>query len=166
MTKIIHDSEIRAEGQQKITACAFIHHDFDGVTKVFLPKRAETKKFLPGVYEMPGGHIDFGEDMIEGLKREVKEEIEMDIRVGDPFDAVAYVNEVKGSHSIQVSYFAQFVASIENIKVHPEDHSGYKWFSEDELSEVIVNNRKEDDPEIATIRKGFHLLKGGKLKFQ
>ena len=73
MTKISHDSETPAVNQQVITACAFIHHNFDGVEKLFWPKRADTKKFLPGVYELPGGHIDFGEDIVEGLRREIKE---------------------------------------------------------------------------------------------
>ena len=63
MAKISHDSETPAHGQQVISACAFIHHNFDGVEKVFLPKRANTKKFLPGIYELPGGHLDFGEDI-------------------------------------------------------------------------------------------------------
>ncbi len=57
--KMAHDSETQAYGEQVITACAFIHHSFDGVTKVFLPKRAATKKFLPGVHELPGGFSPF-----------------------------------------------------------------------------------------------------------
>ena len=85
--KTVHDSETLAEGKQVITACAFIHHNFDGVEKVFLPKRADTKKFLPGVYELPGGHIDFGEELVEGLKREIEEEFDIQINVGDPFYA-------------------------------------------------------------------------------
>ncbi len=93
--KISHDSETPAHGQQVITVCAFIHHDFDGTRKVFLPKRAETKKFLPGVYELPGGHIDYGEDIIAGLKREIMEEMGIKIRVGDPFAAFTYLNEIK-----------------------------------------------------------------------
>lgn len=55
MSKIAHDSETPAHGKQAITACAFIHTNVDGIEKVFLPKRADTKKFLPGVYELPGG---------------------------------------------------------------------------------------------------------------
>lgn len=47
-----HDSEVPAHGQQVITACAFIHHTFDGVIKVFLPKRASTKKFLPNFFRI------------------------------------------------------------------------------------------------------------------
>ena len=85
MTNTSHDSETLADGQQVITACAFIHRQIDGVEKVFLPKRADTKKFLPSVYELPGGHIDFGEDPITGLKREIDEEFGMEVEVGDPF---------------------------------------------------------------------------------
>jgi len=57
MPKTTHDSERPAEVRQVISACAFIHHDFDGVKKLFLPRRAATKKFLSGLFELPGGHI-------------------------------------------------------------------------------------------------------------
>ena len=52
MAKTFHDSETPAQGQQVITACAFIHKSFEGTEKVFLPKRAATEKFLPGVYDI------------------------------------------------------------------------------------------------------------------
>jgi hypothetical protein len=64
MTKTIHDSETPAIGKQVFVACAFIHYAFDGIEKVFLAQRAESKKFYPGVFEIPGGHIDFGEEII------------------------------------------------------------------------------------------------------
>ena len=90
-----NDSETLNEGQQVITACAFIHHSFDGVEKVFLPKRADSKKFLPGVYELPGGHIEFGEDPRDGLIREIKEEFNAQIEVKDLFYALPTVTILK-----------------------------------------------------------------------
>jgi 8-oxo-dGTP pyrophosphatase MutT (NUDIX family) len=158
--KISHDSETPARGQQVFTACAFIHHDFDGTTKVFMPKRAATKKFLPNKFELPGGHIDFGEQMEVGLAREVNEEFEKDIVVGDPFAVFTYINEVKGSHSIEVDYFAQFKDGIDGIVLHPEDHSEYCWLSEAELADYL----QEDDEETAAIRRGFALLQGKPLQ--
>lgn len=157
--KKIHDSETPAKGQQVITACAFIHNDFDGVTKVFLPKRAETKKFLPGVHEIPGGHIEFGEDVLDGLRREVREETGMDIQVGDVFSAFTYVNEVKGAHAIQVVYLAQFEGDFKDIKLNLEDHSGFSWVSEDEIDRIRDENDKGEDSEIDSIRKGFKVLR-------
>lgn len=157
MGTISHDSETPAHGKQVITACAFIHHNFDGVEKVFLPKRAATKKFLPNVFELPGGHIDFGEDMVEGLKREVMEEHGMHINVGDPFAVFTYTNEVKGSHSIEVVYFATFIEPIENIKLNPEDHSEFRWASEADLPDL---SQSLSGAEYHNVVRGFELLRG------
>ena len=157
--KKIHDSETLARGQQVITACAFIYHDFGGVIKVFLPKRANTKKFLPGVYELPGGHIDYGEDIEDGLRREIKEEFNMNIEVYEPFYVFTYLNKIKGTHSIEVIYLAKFIDDIDNIKISPEDHSEYVWIAENEINKIIDENKRGDDEEIKAIKKGFLKLK-------
>ena len=165
MTKISSDSETPAFGKQVITACAFIHKKVDGVEKVFLPKRAATKKFLPDVYELPGGHIDFGEDIIDGLKREIREEFQVDIKIGDPFYVFTYKNEVKGSHSIEVDFFATFENPDVNIKLNPGDHSEYRWFAESDIGKIRSKIGNKNDPEVKAIYKGFSLLNGRSLDF-
>lgn len=160
MTKISHDSETLAEGQQVITSCAFIHQNFDGIEKVFLPKRADSKKFLPGVYELPGGHIDFNEQPVVGLKREILEEFSMEIKVGDPFFVFTYTNKVKRSHSIEVIYFATFISKLDNMTINLEDHSRYGWFAEEELINATTEGKDLDDIEFQAMQKGFELLRG------
>ena len=163
MTKTIHDSETPAVGKQVIVACVFIHHNFNGVEKVFLAQRAMSKKFFPGVYELPGGHVDFGEDIITGLKREVKEELGKDVMVGDPFSVFTYMNEVKGAHSIEVCYFAQFEGKLDDVRLESADHMAYGWFAENEESTFAVN-REPGDKELDVMRRGFALLKGETLR--
>lgn len=165
MTHTSHDSETLAEGQQVITACAFIHQKFDGIEKIFLPKRADTKKFLPGVYELPGGHIDFDEQPVAGLKREIDEEFGMKIEVGDPFYVFTYTNKVKRSHSIEIIYFASFKTKLDNIALNPEDHSDYGWFAENELINATTDGKGLDDIEFQAMQKGFALLRGESLQF-
>lgn len=156
--KITHDSEVPAENQQVITAAAFISHDFDGLKKVFLPKRAATKKFLPNVFELPGGHIDFGEDIETGLKREIYKEFQKKIKVGDPFYVFTYMNHIKKSHSIEIVYFAHFIGSIHDIVLNPEDHSEYIWADKQEAISLYLE-KGEDDLELPAIQKGFQLLR-------
>lgn len=165
-----HDSETPAEGQQVITVCAFIWHEFDGVKKVFLPMRAKTKKFLPGVYELPGGHIEFGEEIKTGLAREIREEFGMSVVVGDIFYAHDYTNLVKKSHSVEMIYFVQFADDISRITINPEDHSEYGWFDNAEVQTIVAKNREVTltsdslevesmtDPEVAAMLRGFKLL--------
>lgn len=160
-----HDSETPAKGLQVITACAFIHKDFAGVEKAFLPKRSNNRKFLPGVFEIPGGHIEFGEDIVKGLKREIKEETKKEITVGDSFFTFTYKNDIKGSHSIEVIFFATFKEDSQEIKLDPEKHSEYRWFSENDLGKIINKTKNEDDPEILALKKGFTLLSGSHLDF-
>lgn len=166
MTKTAHDSEIAAHGQQVITACALIHRRINGVFHIFLAKRAATKKFLPGVYEIPGGHIDFGESIVDGLKREIFEEFEVDISVGDPFFAFDYTNEIKGSHSAEIIYFATLKSSPESIVLHPEDHESSIWISKDQLPTLYTENKGSDDIEFQAILRAFELLEGDSLRFE
>ena len=161
--KTSHDSETLKEGQQVFTACAFIHQTFDGVEKVFLPKRADTKKFLPGVFELPGGHVDYAEEMVPGLQREVHEEFGMQITVGDPFAVFTYENAIKKSHSIEVVYFARFTDPIEQIQLSPEDHSEYVWVAEHELHTIYTAGKDQEDDEMRAIKRGFALLRGEPL---
>lgn len=176
MSKISHDCETPAQGQQVISAVAVMHRLVDGVIEIFLPKRALTKKFLPGVYEMPGGHTDFGEDIKEGLRREIKEEFEMDSEIGDPFASFTYLNKIKGSHSVEVVFFAKFIGDIINIRINPEDHETYGWFSRDYLMNNLdvmrPKNEKDatgvgrivaEDQEIKSILKAFDILEGKPL---
>ncbi len=162
MNKTSHDSETPAQGQQVITACAFIHRKVGGIDKVFLPKRADTKKFLPGKYEIPGGHIDYAEDIQAGLIREVKEELGVEVQLGDPFAVFTYTNEVKGSHSIEVVYFAKLLSEPASITIDQDDHSTFGWFTE---AEAVTLNGNNEDQEVAVIRKGFALLRGESLQF-
>jgi 8-oxo-dGTP pyrophosphatase MutT (NUDIX family) len=155
MPKTQHDSETAAKGQQVITVCAFIYKKENGEIYLFSPKRAATKKFLPGVYELPGGHIDYGEDLVQGLKREIKEEFNMDIKVGDCFYAFTYLNKVKGSHSVEILFFAQFTSPETQLKLDPEDHSEFKWMSRQDYEKL---RGEKNDPEYKAVIKGFEIL--------
>ncbi len=75
------------------------------------------------------------------------------------------MNEVKGSHSVEVIYFATFVSPIENIQINPEDHSRFEWIEENSLEKIYTENKRGDDPEIKALRKGFALLSGKSLEF-
>lgn len=90
-----------------------------------MQKERRQKKFLPGKFELPGGHIEYGEDIVEGLKREFREEFDLEIVVGDVFYVFTYLNG--NAYSVEVDYFAELADAQMEICLHPEDHFEYRW---------------------------------------
>jgi 8-oxo-dGTP pyrophosphatase MutT (NUDIX family) len=60
---------------------AFIVHD----RKLLLVRKSQSDPNQAGRWEVPGGRMDFGEEVDDHLKREVGEEVGIEIRPGLPF---------------------------------------------------------------------------------
>ncbi len=101
------------------------------------------------------------------------EEFEREISLGDPFAVFTYENQIKGSHTIEVVYYAKFRDPSTGVTIHPEDHSGYDWLSEEEViarkADLVpaehVAHEHDEDPEYLAIIRGFELLRGERLNF-
>ncbi len=136
--------------KQVITACVFLHKD----GKVLIGKRSKTKSFLPGKWELPGGHVEFGETVEECLKRELREEFNMDINLDKLFAEYTYVMNDGKDHVIEVLYFATMKNSNQKIKINKNEIEEYKWIFKDEVDDYF----KDNDDEGNAIRKGFEVL--------
>ena len=139
--------------KQGITAVAFLHHK----GKLLVAKRAATLEFLPGIYELPGGHIEFGESMEEGLAREIKEEFGIDILVGDPFYVFTYTDDDKTKHIIEVVYFALMKDLGQKIHLNSNEHSEYQWIRKIEVEKILM---KQNAREGKAALRGFKTLEG------
>ena len=51
--------------------------------KIFLPKRSSLLKIMPDKYEFPGGKVEENESFKEALKRELYEELSININIDD-----------------------------------------------------------------------------------
>ena len=150
------DSATLAEGQQVITACAAIYREGSSGHEIMVARRALTKKFLPGKFELPGGHIEFGETLVDGLRRELKEELAIDIIVGDVVDAFTYVNKIKRSHSVEIIFFAQLAGGC-LPKINIDDHSEIIWINQDNLH-IVEDENGSSDQEFPFIVRALELL--------
>lgn len=63
--------------------------------KLLLVKKSADDPFHPNEWEVPGGRMEFGEKLDEHIKREVKEEVGLDIIPGEPFAMWTWILEKK-----------------------------------------------------------------------
>lgn len=96
--------------------------------KVFATQRGygECKDF----WEFPGGKIDAGETPEEALCREIKEELDTEIAVGELFTTIDY--DYPTFHITMHCY----LCTIENGSLTLLEHEAAKWLSLDQLDSV------------------------------
>ncbi len=124
---------------QKITAVAFLYNEW----KLFIAKRSEIKKFLPWKYELPWGHIEFGETMDNWLKREMKEEFGIDVIIEKPFYVFTYTNQDNTKHTVEIVYFVKLQQLDQKIILNEDDHSEYRWITKKEITKYFQKNDEE-----------------------
>lgn len=82
-------------------------------------------------WEFPGGKVELGETSQEALIREIKEELDADIVVGDMLTTVEY-----DYPTFHLSMDCFWAALVEGSKMKLLEHEAAKWLAMDELDEV------------------------------
>ncbi len=142
--------------QQKITASLFIQNE----GKVLIVHRSENETFAPGNWELPGGHVEFGETIEDAMIRETREETGLDVGIESPYHAFTYVLGEEEKHYVEIILFAKMIDPNQKIKLNPDEHSEYKWISDaNELKGLPIFYLEKK-----AIEEGFKVLEGSRTK--
>jgi len=134
--------------EQKIVVAGFIVSE----GKVLLAKRPKSKKLAPDKYHLPGGHVEYGEDLKTALKRELQEELGIDVQVDEPLFSFTYQDD--DTHTIGLVCAAEITGSLDVVLNTETDHIA--WVDEGDLSGYL----RTDDHNLRAAQIGFNRIKG------
>lgn len=128
---------------KEVTA-AIIH---DGVNILICQRAADDECGM--LWEFPGGKKETGETLEECIVREIKEELELDIRVIDVFTKSIY--RYNGNEIFFTVYDAEIADGVLRVNVHNavewvtiEKLTGYEFMPADmEFVEKLLDNYKD-----------------------
>ena len=115
----------RKNDMKTIKVVAAVIRDGD---KIFATQRGYGD--LKGGWEFPGGKIEEGETPQEALKREIMEELDTEIEVGELIDTIEY--DYPDFHLSMRCYWCSVVSGDLVLK----EHEDARWLGKDELMDV------------------------------
>lgn len=105
--------------------------------KFLVQKRSERKN---GKYATTGGHPKSGENSIEGILTEVKEEIGLDL---NPNNLKLYFSGRSDKEQVfwDDYYIKMDIPNIENLKLQEEEVASVEWLSENEIHKLMREDK-------------------------
>lgn len=111
--------------------------------QIFLAQRGPMAKNERGLWECPGGSVEFGETLTKALCREMVEEFDIEIEVGDLIDLVDHILPDEGQHWVSPTYLCKLIRGEPQI-LEPEKCSAIGWFDLDQIPEALSQITREN----------------------
>ncbi len=107
----------------------------DDKQQVLLVKRSNDDAHKPGVWEIPGGRLDSeDEDPYDGLKREVKEEVGLEIEIIHPLQIDHFTRE-DGQKITMLIFLCKYLSGSLNLS---HEHSDVSWTPIEKVKDKLV----------------------------
>lgn len=124
---------------------------FDKKGRLFLTLRGKGAKNERGKWEIPGGAVEFGEKFEQALKREIKEELDIEIEVGELLDICDHIISEENQHWVSPTYICQIKKGTPKI-LEPHKCEAIGWFTVAEAENLPLSIVTKHDLEIIKIK--------------
>jgi 8-oxo-dGTP pyrophosphatase MutT (NUDIX family) len=97
--------------------------------RILLLQRSPDRAFLPGLWDIPGGHVKEGETLEAALRREVVEETGFAVNVANLFSVWTYDppgGDARKVHNVEVDFHCP-IRSRRSPRIDPSEHARFAW---------------------------------------
>lgn len=137
---------------QRVSVAGLIESD----QKILVVRRSQNEGFLPGIFELPGGKLEFGETLENAVHREIKEETNLEVSIKSLVDARSYLSKGDSQHNIELIYLVVPAVRGQEVKLGKE-HDLHLWINREDIESLTLPS---NDP-IRNIIEEFFSRKTG-----
>lgn len=119
---------------------------FNEQGKLLLSKRGPLAKNERGKWEIPGGAIEYGETLADGLKREVKEELGIEVEIVELLDVCDHILPEEEQHWISPTYICRVINGTPQV-MEPGKCDEIGWFTVEEAGQLPLSVVTQKDIE-------------------
>lgn len=103
-------------------------------SEILIVKRHPKSRTDPEMWELPGGKVEKGEFFTDALVREIKEETNLDVKVGDFCEAVQ--NDYSHKRTVQIMMYLEDATG--EVKISDE-HTDWMWASIEKIERLEIS---------------------------
>lgn len=103
--------------------------------KLFLSKRGKAARNEKGKWEFPGGALEFGDNFEDTIKREIKEEFDLEIDIIDSLEPYNYLDLKEKLHWVALCFVCKVTQGMAKI-MEPEKCESIGWFTIEEIEKM------------------------------
>ncbi len=105
--------------------------------QLFLARRGPQAKNERGLWEFPGGSVEFGETLADALRREMREEYGIEIAVGELLDVADHILPDEGQHWVSPSFICAITSGEPTIR-EAAKCTEIGWFAPEDMPDDLT----------------------------
>lgn len=110
---------------------------FNDKGELFLAKRGRKAKNERGTWENPGGAVEYGEQLEDAVRREIREEYGFDIDILDKFPAADHLIPADKQHWVATTFIARIKPGQTPKILEPEKCDAIGWYALNKLPQPL-----------------------------